>query len=59
MEGVALYPMHLSPTLAPQGQAQVIEPQLRGNEDRYSVMRSQGIEAYKQRGPVSTLLWVV
>ncbi len=56
---VSLYPVHLSATLVPQGQAQVIEPQVaeRQLNERYSVMNITGVAAYEQR-PISTLVWV-
>jgi len=54
-----LYPVHVSPTIAPQGMAYVIEPQVskRINVERYSVVNVTGIAAYEQR-PISQNFWV-
>ena len=57
---IELYPVHLSSTLAPSGQALVIEAQTERVDvtERMRVQRIPGIVAYKQHGPMSTLHWV-
>tara|TARA_B110000046_G_C12686688_1_gene270838 strand:- start:71 stop:259 length:189 start_codon:yes stop_codon:yes gene_type:complete len=54
-----LYPVHVSPTIAVQGMAHVVEPKVseRINVERYSVVNVTGIAAYKQR-PISQNFWV-
>ena len=53
-----VYPMYVSPTVAPEGQALVNEPQVEDVSERYSVQRITGIVAYRRHMVVSTLHWV-
>ena len=50
-----LYPVHVSPTIAPQGMAYVIEPQVIREQD---YMRVQPISKPYEITAYSTLHWV-
>ena len=50
-----LYPIHVSPTIAPQGMAYVIEPQVIREQD---YMRVQPISKPYEITPYSTLHWI-
>ena len=51
-----LYPVHVSPTIAPQGMAYVIEPQVIREQD---YMRVQPISKPYEITAYSTLHWIV
>ena len=50
-----LYPVHVSPTIAPQGMAHVVEPQVIREQD---YMRVQPISKPYEITAYSTLHWV-
>ena len=50
-----LYPIHVSPTIAPQGMAHVVEPQVIREQD---YMRVQPISKPYEITAYSTLHWV-
>ena len=51
-----LYPIHVSPTIAPQGMAHVVEPQVIREQD---YMRVQPISKPYEITAYSTLHWIV